>query len=316
MDNCPICETPGATDKREPPNARIVICFACGQFMTNEETLEFIRASIGTRPYIRSMLMRSIRRMQGTSELPFIDATLVRQLWLQKPPSLREQSDRVVLLLGDRLRLSDPAEFARIGRSDFPALLATIGVYSESTFWLIVSRFGDKRLLDFRRESLEFRFSLELWDQYEVLRKSQPETRLAFMAMAFNKPDVQEMYTNCFKPAVAATGFELRTLVEGQRAGVIDDQLRVEIRRSRFLLSDLSHGNQGAYWEAGFAEGLEKPVIYTCETTVFNDKDSKPHFDTNHCLTVVWDQSKPQEAAEKLKATIRATISTEAKMAD
>jgi len=33
-------------------------------------------------------------------------------------------------------------------------------------------------------------------------------------------------------------------------------RMRLEIRRSRFAVVDLTHGNRGAYWEAGFAEGL------------------------------------------------------------
>ena len=54
------------------------------------------------------------------------------------------------------------------------------------------------------------------------------------------------------------------------KAGLIDDRLRVEIRTSRFLIADLTHENAGAYWEAGFAEGLGKPVIYTCEKSKFD----------------------------------------------
>jgi nucleoside 2-deoxyribosyltransferase len=97
---------------------------------------------------------------------------------------------------------------------------------------------------------------------------------------------------------------------------LIDDRLRVEIRQSRFLLADLTHHNKGAYWEAGFAEGLGKPVIYLCRKDVFEDKSQGTHFDTNHHLTVVWDLENLGEAAEKLKATIRATLPGEAQISD
>jgi nucleoside 2-deoxyribosyltransferase len=107
-------------------------------------------------------------------------------------------------------------------------------------------------------------------------------------------------------------GFDLRRLTDRQRAGLIDDRLRVEIRRSRFLLCELTEDNRGAYWEAGFAEGLGRPVIYTCR------KDYHPnvHFDTNHYLTVLWEPGKLDEAATELKAVIRATLPTEAKQSD
>lgn len=102
-------------------------------------------------------------------------------------------------------------------------------------------------------------------------------------------------------PAVAATGFTLKRLDEDQPAGLIDDRLRVEIRQSRFLVSDLTHRNPGAYWEAGYAEGLGKPVIYTCRKDVFEDKKSAPHFDTNHHLTVIWEAEDLDAAVVRLK---------------
>ena len=117
-----------------------------------------------------------------------------------------------------------------------------------------------------------------------------------------------------FKQAVADTGFELYRLDEKPQAGLIDDRLRVEIRNSRFLISDLTHDNSGAYWEAGYAEGLGKPVIYTCKKEKF-DKD-KSHFDTNHHLTVKWDTDNIEDAVKSLKATIRATLPDEAKLSD
>jgi nucleoside 2-deoxyribosyltransferase len=115
---------------------------------------------------------------------------------------------------------------------------------------------------------------------------------------------------------VAATGFDLKRLDEGQPAGLIDDRLRVEIRQCRFLIADLTNENRGAYWEAGFAEGLGKPVIYTCRKDVFEDKAKGTHFDTNHHLTVTWELDKLDDAVGRLKATIRATLPDEAKFSD
>ena len=137
-----------------------------------------------------------------------------------------------------------------------------------------------------------------------------------FMAMEYGDAVVDGMYRECFRPAVKDTGFDLRRLDDAPRAGVIDDRLRVEIRNARFLLADLTHHNRGAYWEAGYAEGLGRPVIFLCERSVWDDEKSKPHFDTNHCTTVIWEAGKPSECAAQLKVTIRATIPGEAKMTD
>jgi nucleoside 2-deoxyribosyltransferase len=90
------------------------------------------------------------------------------------------------------------------------------------------------------------------------------------------------------------------------------------IRTSRFLVCDVTHGNRGAYWEAGFAEGLGKPVIYTCRRDVFDDRthENHPHFDASHWVTVPWDPADPAGAARKLKDTVRATLPSEAILSD
>ena len=106
----------------------------------------------------------------------------------------------------------------------------------------------------------------------------------------------------------------IEVLTEKQPAGLIDDQLRVALRTSRFVVADLTHGNNGAYWEAGFAEGLGRPVIYTCRKKEWDEK--KPHFDTNHLVTITWDISDLASAAERLTATVRATLPADAKMTD
>ena len=66
--------------------------------------------------------------------------------------------------------------------------------------------------------------------------------------MKFGDSELDEMVDKCFRPAVRRTGFELR------RAAVLS---------ARFVISDLTHGSYGTYWEAGFGEGRGIPVIYT-----------------------------------------------------
>ena len=97
---------------------------------------------------------------------------------------------------------------------------------------------------------------------------------------------------------------------------MIDDKIKVEIRTSKFVIADLTDENRGTYWEAGFANGLGLEVIYICEREKFNKLSTR--FDTNHLHKVMWDkdQSKWNTFAEELKATIRETFATEAKMED
>ena len=156
------------------------------------------------------------------------------------------------------------------------------------------------------------------WARYRELQTAVRAPRHIFMAMKYGDADLEALVDNHFRPAVTQTGFDLRVLNQNQPAGLIDDQLRVAIRTARLLICDLTHGNKGAYWEAGFAEGLGRPVIYTCRQDVFDDPkhEHRPHFDTSHLVTIPWNPADVQDAAIRLKATIRATLPAEAIMED
>ena len=131
--------------------------------------------------------------------------------------------------------------------------------------------------------------------------------------MKFGDADLDRVVNEYFKPAVAQTGYQLYRLDDRPEAGLIDIRMRQEIKTSKFVIADLTHDNNGAYWEAGFAEGIGKPVIYTCEESKFSE--FKTHFDTAHHLTVVWNKDEPEVACDLLKATIRFTF-PEAKQQD
>lgn len=136
--------------------------------------------------------------------------------------------------------------------------------------------------------------------------------------MQYGEAELDAVVKVYFVPEAGKTGFDLRRPDQVQAAGLIDDKMRVQILTSRFMVCDLTHGNKGAYWEAGFAEGPGRPVIYTCRRDVFEHRthEHHPHFDINHWVTVIWDPAEAASAARKLKYTIRATLQAEAWLTD
>jgi hypothetical protein len=183
--------------------------------------------------------------------------------------------------------------------------------------WLL-THLADEKLLNAKimgpdAWSRDYRLQLTMrgWEKYAQLKQTRINSRTAFMAMKFGDIQLDDMVETCFKPAIKRAGFELKKLTDEQPAGLIDDQIKAAILSGRFVIADLTHGSHGAYWEAGFAEGLNLPVIYTCEKTVWDEKET--HFDTNHMLTIVWDSAKPRETGDALTATIRATLRAEAR---
>jgi len=132
------------------------------------------------------------------------------------------------------------------------------------------------------------------------------------MAMPFEDTLLDHLYTEHFKPAVAMTGFVLRRLDERPEAGSIPNRMRVEILKARFVVAELTTNNDGVYWEAGFAGGLGKPVIYTCQESF----KSNLHFDVRQLQHVFWDEKNLAAGGEELKQIIRVTLSGEANLTD
>jgi len=227
-------------------------------------------------------------------------------------PSPPEQIENLLLWLGDNLRVFGESIHIRPETHS-----AVIGAANVENFLIVAKELIDRGL--FHGEAVMGpaifgSLSLQGWQAYEELRRGRSTARKAFMAMVYGSAELDRAFANCFRPAVRSAGFSLRRLDESSKAGLIDNQLRVEIRTSRFLIADLTEGNQGAYWEAGYAEGLGKPVIYTCEKAFFDKHRS--HFDTEHHYTVLWEHDRFEDAAFALTTTIRATLPDEAQMED
>jgi hypothetical protein len=258
--------------------------------------------------------------MSRRGEPAFLDGDLIEQILKGSLPSPAEQANNLVLWLGDQLEtLGNQKEIEPYKQK------VVTGSLNDEGFSFIVNHLIKEGLVEARaggelRDAIRSAdptlvcLSFEGWRRCDELKRGSINTRTAFMAMQFDNGTLDKIVQDYLVPAVLQTGYYLEKVTERQRAGLIDDQIRVKIRASRFLISDLTDDSEGSYWKAGFAEGLGKPVIYTCEQEKF-DK-TKTHFDTNHHLTVMWDKSKPTVAAEKLKVTIRATLPDEAKLTD
>lgn len=239
--------------------------------------------------------------------------TTLRESWskiLATPlPTMPEQVDNLILFLGD-IRGNDV-------RMRNEACGSLLGSYSLHELDQVIKHVSDQgwATAHFDASVITWReLLIEGWRYYEELKKGKIDSKHAFMAMKFGNGKLRKILDKHFKPAVEQAGFDLRTLDENPKAGLIDNRMLVEIQTAAFVVADLSHDNRGAYFEAGYAMGLGKPVIFTCARKVW--ERGGIHFDTNHYFTIKWDMKSAQAAAEDLKNTIRATLPDKAKMQD
>jgi nucleoside 2-deoxyribosyltransferase len=92
-----------------------------------------------------------------------------------------------------------------------------------------------------------------------------------FVAMWFNDK-VQLAWQEGIEPAIRRAGYEPFRIDRHEHVNRIDDEILAQIRTSRFLVADFTSEPEkprgGVYFEAGFALGLDKPVIWTAQAAM------------------------------------------------
>lgn len=323
MPKCVVCNTANVARQAGAGDFARFDCARCGSFALSGSAEVVLDKLLTEAPLRRSLMSYTLRRMQRPNEKRphIINSDELPTFWREgRLPTPLEQADNLILWIGDNQ--AAPSLWAE---TTVPALAATIGAMvtpegndSGSIGWLQsrLSDGGEGLLRVQGGTGTRWLAMLEIagWQKYESLKKQRVESRTAFMALKFGQAELDKVVAECFRPAVKRAGFELRVLTDQQGAGLIDNQLRAALLAARFVISDLTHGSYGAYWEAGFGEGRGIPVIYTCEKAAW--EKNRSHFDTNHMATIIWDVGDLKKAEDGLVAMIRATLRAEAKQSD
>lgn len=305
--NCPFChksllEQGGVGDTAQ------YHCSICGKFLLTLSAKAVITNKIHDKPELAPLFSHIVRKLQHTDDWPTFDTTDIGRIEQESSlPNAEEQLENAVLWFAREQK--HPGNNIEIHFDQFTAIFGAHNVLGAR---FIVEAMIEKNLLT--RNGHTAKLTFLGWELFNNLTRRTSSGHKGFMAMDFKNEDLSNIFNSNFKGAAHEAGFDLVRLDEHPQAGSIDERLRVEIRRSAFIISDLTDANPGAYWEAGFAEGLGKPVIYTCETNVFEEIGT--HFDTNHHYTIKWDKNNPIAAADELKTVIRSTLPDKAVMSD
>ena len=243
------------------------------------------------------------QRMQGNKQ-PAI-TTEVLNFAVTKPElAVHERADRLLQLIasqsqkvGDEFLLDEdsPDAYASSESVDWEEVAFYLKYLMEMG-WLIGEHYWNTA----------FRVAVSVEGYSRISEQSSNiELSQAFVAMWFG-PRMDHAYIKGIEPAIEEAGFTPLRIDRKLDVEKIDDAIIAEIRRSRFLVADFTHGEKGVrggvYFEAGFAMGLDIPVFFACHS----DMVEELHFDTRQYAHIVWSQ--PEDLRFALRDRILARI--------
>jgi hypothetical protein len=301
-ENCLICDKPeeaGVKVRRTAHDVHVE-CPQCGKYET--EALIDFPESLSTRD-CRIALSCATRQAFEESGSPLRITQANAEAHARAHSGIRVLHNLERLLQQIATKAKRPHHSAKFSpQTDFTLIDCSgaqeFGWYAESL---------KKALLideDYTQTTLELhlRLTVEGWNRVYPLPRPGGIPGRCFVAMSFDA-SLDNVFDLGISLAVTDAGFPLPMRIDRKHHNnQITDEIIAAVRDAHFVIADFTGNRAGVYYEAGFARGLGRPVIYCCR-----DLDVKNlHFDTKIISHVVW--SDVLELRKKLAERIKTTI--------
>lgn len=166
----------------------------------------------------------------------------------------------------------------------------------------LLKQLEESKYIDLERaemESVSFKITDKAIKQYQKTKNKESNT--AFIAIKFKE---NEERIKTIQDAIAECGYTPVIMTEYQTNDWIMPEIFHQIQLSKFVVVDLSLRCDGAYYEAGYAHAMGKPVIHIYDE---REKESNPlHFDVAQKSTVIYKDF--DDLGTKLRKRIESTI--------
>ena len=236
------------------------------------------------------------------------------------PKTFSERIDKVLLYLNDRIKhigqqislsyqellsvmFVDRKEYSKSYSYDFPTPKVRDNDECERELQYMLDYLKKASYIEYEDGSSEEDWALisilpDGYARIDVLQKNTAYGRNVLVAMKFG--DDTRNLREAIRKGITDAGYIAVFIDEVQHNDFITPELLKHIRDSKFVVVDLTHQNNGAYFEEGYAMGLGKPVIQLCQ------KDTKLHFDIAQKNTIMWETEAdiPEKLTNRIKATI------------
>jgi hypothetical protein len=297
---CPLCESTASVNRLDV-NA-VVLCARCGQFKI-------------TRRFVDTVVAHPAPDTDAGELLPYVSAH-TRQSWERKEEILLDNSNwkdlalahkdipvsrKLLYLLELIARRTTPGKSIVVNDTDVPLLDAID--FDEFKFLVQTqNELGYIERSEISTKSYNVILKAKGWEQIQEATVNGIPGK-CFVAMSFAEDLKKPVFDDGIEPAV-----EIDCKMKAVRIDLVPhndniiDKIIAEIRTCQFMVADFTGHKAGVYFEAGFAKGLGREIIWTCREDDFENI----HFDIAQFSHIVWKNSSDLRTrlANKIKATI------------
>lgn len=309
---CPVCLGPEEVSR--PPGGFDALdfdCARCGRFRVNsgnevmlrdlsDATPDFGKPRLGPGLSQKRLNASAWVRNRPGVRLNYDDIVRLATL---PTPSVLEVVDEVLLALesattypGEQINLNVPEWKAILRVWDRKGVIGLAELMEE--IGVVVRGEGQSSGPNGRDP---VRISARGWHRLEELQRVNPDSPQGFVAMSFN-PQLVSLYDGAIAPAIEAAGYTPYRVDRDQFTGKIDDRIIAAIRRSRFVVADLTGERPSVYYEAGWGHGLG------LETFFIAKKGTDLHFDLRQHNTIFWEAGQMEELMSVLQNRIESVL--------
>lgn len=300
-ETCPLCRRPTATLLRNETDIQLEFweCRTCGQFKSFRRLLGKMDNDV--RRALRGLAVE--RKIRGAGRLEISDETLPLLL-AQAPENPAQAADRLLVNLARRS--SEPAVFTSLNVDYDQGMAFTEAVDSLVGYLEFLQAEGFIEYTGSRPEGPNFGFRLTLrgWRRVDELHHTSASSETGFVAMSFSEGRTA-LFDSAIRPAVERAGWKAIRADRVHHTERIDDWILNQIRSSRFVVVDSTDDNPGASFEAGFALGVGRPVIWTVEREWMT---KGIHFDFRQFNHLRWESGKEANLVNPLVERIVAAV--------
>jgi nucleoside 2-deoxyribosyltransferase len=196
-----------------------------------------------------------------------------------------------------------------IKTNDWDLELCKLYFKNHMEYWFFLSTLKEQGLITFMdvtapfgNDAIDIKLTFKGLEYLIDLQESGEKSKYCFVAMSFANSTSGIRET--IKKVLRELGYDPLLVDELHYDSdlTVNDAIVKFIKQCKFLIADFTEQKHGVYFEAGFALGLKRPVIYTCSESDFKNT----HFDTNHYPHIVYNDLAEFEI--KLKDKIQAWI--------